>query len=268
MSKHFMLLPVISVLLCSSCGNTEKTDPGKIRLAFQPQKDKTVQIEYDFSVNQLASGDITSFQMMISGKGETAAGGTVLLELKNERISMKGSIQGKEVQGSATGPDSLTGDAKLVAMPVFSMIGKSFRGCYTGQLDKKWEVQVKDGEIVDSTENKMQFFLRYPAAEVGVGESWEKEIVIKAGNKMNCEAKYTLKEIKGDTAVISMEGKLFGKGESFGNEFSMDGTLKGTFRVDVRTGWPADTQIDQQFTLKMGERSIPMNYSISAKIMQ
>jgi hypothetical protein len=264
--KKKLLLPVsFLVILFSACSNDAgKGTSGKIKLAFHPVKEKPVRITYDFKVSQLSSGDVTSFRMVLEGKGETAANGMVMLELKNESIQMSATLQGKEVSGSAAGPDSLTGDAKLVAMPVFGLIDRTYRSMYTSQLDKKSEVQVKDGAIIDSSENKMQFFLRYPAGEVAAGDTWERQIVIKAGNKMNCQAKYTLKEIKGDTATIGMEGKLFGEGESFGNEFTMEGKLSGTFRVDVQTGWPLDTEINEVFTLKMGGRDIPMNYAIKS----
>jgi hypothetical protein len=268
MKKIIVLFSIVSVFLiagCSSNNDSKKENTGKIKLVFQPIKGKPVKINYEFAVHSAASGDI-NFTMVISGKGETAKDGNVTLELKNEHIKLTGNIQGKNINGSADAPDSLSGDAKLVAMPVFTLLGKTYRSIYNGQLDKKSEVQVNEGAIVDSSENKMQILVRYPANEVGIGDSWQKEILIKSGNKMNCSANYTLKELKGDTAVIAIEGKLFGKGESFGNEFSMDGKLNGTFTVDIKTGWPLNSDIKQEFTLKMGEKEIPMKYDIKSKI--
>jgi hypothetical protein len=96
-----------------------------------------------------------------------------------------------------------------------------------------------------------------------VGDTWEKEIIIKTGNKMNCHAKYTLTEVKGDTANISISGNLFGSGEKFGNAFSIDGKINGTFSVDIKTGIPIKTNTDQEFTLKMGGKDIPMKYNIN-----
>ncbi|MCW3085431.1 MAG: hypothetical protein JWP12_2797 [Bacteroidetes bacterium] len=245
----------------------KKENNGKIKLAFQPVKDKAVKISYSFSVNSKSSNSLTNFYMTLIGKGETAADGAVILELKNESIKMDGTIEGNKVNGAAGATDTLTGDARLVSMPVFTLYGKSYRSSYDPGLNKKWEVQTDGDKIVDSTENKMQLLVRYADHEVGVGDSWEKNLVIKAGNKMNCIAKYTLNEVKGDSAIISVEGKLYGKGESFGNEFTIDGTLKGTFTVDVATGWPLSTNIDQHFTLKLGDRNIPMQYSIESLVV-
>lgn len=264
-----ILIPIFvsAAVLFTACGSDkEKENAGKVKLSFQPQKDKAVKVNYFFSVNSVSSQAITSFDMKLSGKGETDASGNVMLEFTNDDISMDADIQGQKVKGSAIGPDSVTGDMKLVAMPVFSLVGKKYRSMYSSQMDKQSEVQLNSDGTVDSIENKMQLLVRYPDHEVAVGDSWEKSIVIKSGNKMNCMAKYTLKELKGDIAVISIEGKLDGKGESFGNEFTIDGKLSGMFTVSITTGWPLETTVEQDFSLKMGGKDLPMKYSIKSKI--
>lgn len=267
--KKLLLLSSVSVLTLFGCGSGNETkDNNKVKISFKPDQGKTVNIDYQFSVTQTTSGDVSSFDMHITGKTETAADGKVTLELKNQNLSMTGSIAGKPIHGSAEGPDSLTGDAKLVALPVFTLSGKSYRSIYNPQFDKRTEVQINGNDIVDSTENKLQFLVRYPVNEISVGDSWNKEILVRTGNKMNCNAKYTLTKISGDTATITMEGKLSGNGEKFGNEFTMDGTIKGEFEVDTKTGWPIDTDTHQEFTLHMGGKDIPMKYDIKCKVNQ
>ena len=266
--KNFVF-PCLLLIAFSACDNaSQKESDGKIKLLFQPDKNKPVQVDYSFSVHSLASNAVTNFYMLLKGRGETASDGTVTVELKNESIKMDGSIQDKPISAVAGSSDSLSGDARLVAMPVFTMLGKTYRSMYDSQMNKRSEVQVEGGNVADSTENKMQLLLRFPDHEVGVGDSWEKSIVIKAGNKMDCNAKYTLNEVKGDSVMISVEGKLFGKGESFGNEFTIDGTLKGTFIVDATTGWPLKTDVSQEFTLKLGGRDLPMKYDIHSVVRE
>lgn len=261
-------LSIFALALFSACGSPEekKEGPSKIRLEFKPVAGQKVNMNYQFSVNQVTSGDVTSFEMEMSGRGGIDANGLIVLDLMNEKISMIGSIGGTTVSGSASGPDSLTGDAKLVALPVFGLEGNTYRGVYDKFLNKKSEVRIADGSIVDSTENKMQFLIRYPENEVGVGDSWEKQIEIKAGNKMTCSAKYVLTELKGDSAVVSMDGKLYGEGEKFGNAFTMEGTLKGTIIVSIATGWPKFSDTHQEFILKMGGKDVPMKYDIKCKV--
>ncbi len=270
MKKALFCSLLASSLLFLGCGNSEtpkeEESTGKIKLEFKPVDGKKIKMNYQFSVNQLTSGDVTAFEMEMSGKSETDADGKIILELKNDKIKMSGNIQGVKVSGSASGPDSLIGDAKLVALPIFTLEGNTYRGIYDIHLNKKTEVRFNEAGIIDSTENKMQFLIRYPTKEISIGDVWEKEIVIKAGNNMNCSAKYTLKEIHGDFAIISIEGKLYGSGEKFGNEFSMEGKLTGSITVDITTGWPIDSDAHQDFILKMGGKEIPIKYDIKCKI--
>lgn len=236
-------------------------------LSFHPTPGQQVKMNYSFSVTQMISGDVTSFTILMSGKTDTTENGKIVAELRNDSIKMSGTFQGKPVHGSANGGDTLTGDAKLVALPIFGLIGKTFRSTYSKQLDRQTEVQIDEkGNLIDSTEDKDQLLLRFPNNKVAVGDSWQKEIIIKTGNKMNCNAKYTLTEVHGDTAIVSIEGKLFGDGEKFGNVFSIEGKIKGNFIVDIKTGWALSTDTNQEFTLKMGGKDIPMKYDIKSTI--
>ena len=64
MKKLVFLSLSISALLFASCGNTEESkSSGKIRLAFKPISGKEIKINYQFSVNQVESGDLTAFEM-------------------------------------------------------------------------------------------------------------------------------------------------------------------------------------------------------------
>jgi hypothetical protein len=269
MKKLLFLSATLLITLLFSCGNneTKKDGSGKIKLYFHPVQGQNVKINYSFSVTQLTSGDITSFTMLMTGKADTTENGKVIVELKNDDIEMNSTFQGKPVHGSAKDSDSLTGDAKLVSLPIFTLIDKKYRRTYTKQLEKQTEIQIDDsGAIVDSTEDKMQLLLRFPLYEVAVGDTWNKEIIIKTGNKMNCNAKYTLTEVHGDTAIVSIAGTLFGSGEKFGNAFSIEGKINGTFMVDVKTGWPINADTNQEFTLKMGGKETPMIYAIKSSI--
>ena len=59
-----------------------------------------------------------------------------------------------------------------------------------------------------------------------------------------------------------MEGKLSGDDETFGHVFTIDGNLTGNIIVDLKTGWPLDSDINQNFTLDLNGEKIPMKYSI------
>ncbi|MFL5764282.1 MAG: DUF6263 family protein [Bacteroidia bacterium] len=265
--KKLLLIPsVLLVTLATGCGTGDKNNDSKITLSLKPEKGKALDVNYWFSVNNTSTGDMSSFEMKIKGSSETDENGKIALSMTNDEIKMTGKISGKEVNGSAEGPDTLTGDAKLVALPVFALLHKTYRAIYDAQMDKKGEVQIAEGNIIDSTENKMQFMLRYPKEEIAVGDSWERQIVIRTGNKMNCSAKYTLKKIQGDTAFVSMDGQLSGGGDKFGNEYTMEGKIGGDFEVSIKTGLPFESDTHQEFVLKMAGKETPIVYDIKCKV--
>ncbi len=261
MKKNFTLLLSFLFILFISC-NTSEQKVDKIALKFQPVKGQKLNVYYSFSVNSTSNEAITNFDMIVSGEVKNDENSKTIIDFKNDSILLSGSIKGQKIAGSAHNIDSLEGDAKLVAMPVFGLINKIYRSNFNSQFNKLSEVELKDETIADTSENKMQFLLNYPPNEVKVGDTWEKELLIKVGNKMNCSAIYTLKEIKEEIAIIAIEGKLYGKGESFGNEFSINGSLSGLFEVNLKNGLPINAGINEDFTLNMAEKLIPIKYEI------
>jgi hypothetical protein len=265
MKNALFFLPVFLFFLSCGSESNQSADDGKTKLQFRPFPSGKLKIDYKISVNNLSEGESTNYILKMSGKVDTL-NNQALLELKNDAISMKGVLFNKEVSAEAGSPEKLPDTLHMVTAPVFSFLDKKFKSCYDQQLNKLWETQISDSGFVDSTENRFQIFLRYPQYGLAVGDSWEKDLVIKSGNKMNCAAKYTLKEIKGDKAVITVEGKLSGKAQSFGHDFVADGKLTGTFTVDIKTGWPLKSEVEQAFLLTMDGKESQFNYVISSEI--
>ncbi len=235
---------------------------GKLSLKFQPAQNSRVKMNYDFMINSPTTGNKTAFKIELSGIAAFATNGEIVLRLKNDHISMDGIVEGKPVSLVAGNDDSISTELKMVIGSVFSLLNKEFVSTYDVKLNKTSEVVLNDSTGTDKSENRMQFFLRYPDSAVKVGDTWQKELIIKSGNKMNCSATYTLKELQDSIAVISITGILSGEGETFGHAFSIDGKLNGTFRVDLVSGWPLRTEVNQDFTLSVQEKKILMQYEI------
>lgn len=255
---------ILGFSLFFSCGNSHENEA--IKLSFCPEKGKELKINYDFEVISETSGDITKFNMDISGVVKQSESGNVVVEFKNNGIELGGTYQGKEIHAIAGQSDSVENEIKLISNPVFVLLNKVFRSTFDNKLNKKFDLQMDGENIVDSTENRFQFFIRYPANSVKIGDSWNAEILIKSGNKMNCSATYTLVSVKDEVASISVSGKLYGSGDSFGNAFTIDGKLEGNFNVDIKSGMPLSTEINEEFALKLGENILPMKYVIHSTV--
>ena len=264
MKKIQIGVAMLSVLL-AACGGGVKKENDKVKLAFQPGSGKAFKMVYEFSVE--ATGDKPRYVIELSGTASKKDEGEVVLSTTNDKIYMDGSIGGKEVKFTAGTSDSIPQDVAMAVAPVFSLLNKKFETTYDLHLNKLSEVMVREGGV-DSTSNKMQFFVRYPDSAVGVGESWEKEILLEPNGKKDFSAKYTLKEVKDGMATITVDGKLTGKGENFGHEFSLEGTVTGTVKVDIATGWPVDTDLSQDFTLDLGGKKSQIKYHVKSTVTQ
>lgn len=260
--KNSISAIVSFALLLAAC--SEETE--KVNLSFNPDGPTKMKGTYSFSVNQLKSGDVTSFSMDVAGYYGKTGDSKNFLEFRNENVKLEGNVKGNSVSAVAGQNDSLLeNDVRLVALPVFFTKGKTFRSVYDAELNKLEEMQVSKGAFVDSTDSRVQMLLRYPTGDVKVGDSWERDIVLKAGNKMNCSAKYTLSKVSGDTAFIDVAGKITGNGESFGNKVSFDGKMSGAFSVSRTDGFPLTMDVNEEFNLKINGDTIPMIYTIKAK---
>jgi len=262
--KNIFSIIVISLFLFSCGSSDNKGDT--VTLQFNPKAGKALRVRYEFEVNSVSSQAVTRFVMLLNGKVVSTENNITLLELKNDSISLTGNIQGKEISANAHQTDSMDSDTKLLSSSVFTFLNKTYRSAYSYQFDKKYDLQMEGETIVDSSENRLQFFVRYPINSVKVGDVWNAELLIKSGNKMNCSATYKLIELKDETATITVDGKLFGSGDSFGNTFTIDGNLTGTFKVDIKSGIPVSTDVHQEFTLKLGENTMPMKYTIRSTV--
>lgn len=109
-----------------------------------------------------------------------------------------------------------------------------------------------------------------PKEEVKIGDTWD----INTSSDMmgmNMEAKntYTLKEIKGDLAIVGLVSSFnLDKTQEGADAMKMDGTQTGTIKIDINTGMTVDGAITQSIsssTQMMGQE-MPMKINGEVKI--
>ncbi len=262
MGKKLLKSTIVFYFLIYGCSNSS-SEKEKIVLTFQPKVGSKIQIDYSFTVNSVSSKAVTTFNILARGNTNTNEKKDIILDLKNNDILLDAIIDGKKFLGSSNKIDSLNEEVKAIALPVFGVANKFYRTTYDSQFHKKSEIETDAaGNLIDTTENRIQFLINYPDNEIAVGDKWEKELLIKAGNKMNCSATYTLDSIFDNSAKITIQGKLYGKGESFGYKFDIAGELKGYFIVNKETGMPILANITEDFTIDMNEQKHPISYVI------
>lgn len=83
-------------------------------------------------------------------------------------------------------------------------------------------------------------FKIYPDKPVKLGDSWTVDTKMQMSMPIETITQYTLKEVKGGTAILSVKGTLVSKGnfEVMGNKMETDlqGTNSGEASLDIKTG--------------------------------
>jgi hypothetical protein len=267
--KKYFLYSVIASLTIAACGtaDTSTKTNDTLKLVFNPESGKGIKMNYEFTVNSVSQNNKLHFTLQMTGVTTKKSDNEIGLDITNNNSLVDGNVNGKEISYKAN--DSIPSDIKMVTTSVFSLNGKIFNSVYNSRLEKLEEkLQSDTAANSDPVENKMQFFIVYPDSAIKIGDNWKKQFQIKSGNKMNCDATYTLKSITDGKATIDLSGKLDGNGETFGHEFKIDGNLTGTIIVEVATGWPIETNIKQNFKLDLNGQILPMEYIIKHTVSQ
>lgn len=129
--------------------------------------------------------------------------------------------------------------------------------------------QFSDKAVKESMQSMMGIYPHYP---VGIGDSWSKSSVIKKTFPANYDTKWTLKEIKGGIAFVSVQSKIKGlpKTENDGKlapKYNISGEQSGMIEVDIKSGWLLKAKMIQKFSGKIElEKSQVNSEAISVPI--
>lgn len=159
-------------------------------------------------------------------------------------------------------------------------------GAFKNMVGKAFTMTVSpDGEIVNIDglkdilptgaagfdENTMKQTMQmsfnfYPDKPVKPGESWNKKTTMNIQVlTMSIDSKYTLKEVKGDNAIVSVDSKITmdpgTSSEMQGMKMDMSGTQSGTMEVEIKTGQLLSGNLTQKISGKIsaGGQEMPMD---------
>jgi len=137
-----------------------------------------------------------------------------------------------------------------------------------GQTEAQIGASIMSQFSDDALKNSFQQLLKiYPANKVKAGESWNMESAISVNSmNTNIKTKYTLKEIGKNMASIAVSSDLdMNMGAGMDGEITGAGT--GTMSVDVKTGLPLMSEINQNMkgTVKAQGMEIQMELITKTK---
>ncbi|MBL7704118.1 MAG: hypothetical protein JNM21_01105 [Taibaiella sp.] len=138
-----------------------------------------------------------------------------------------------------------------------------------------WESIEKSGamkseDLKQSMETSLNIF---PDKAVKVGDTWKKDAAMSMQMfKMNISSTYTLTEVKGNIATITMDSEIkMGQDnntQTNGMTMEMNGTQKGKMDVELNTGMTLTGNITQDIKgeMQVQGQKMPMNIKSEIKI--
>jgi hypothetical protein len=281
MKLRLSILLLSLAFLVASCSKKEDVLPGseavKLELKlkqgdrYKIATDMTQKIAMDSKGEKVAMDQTMRFEIGMLVK-EVKPNGNIITENTYERMMMKQKMSGPisgETEIDTKGDIGKGMMSELLLEQFKKMIGMK----YTMEFDTLSNIKSTDlGEIMaklspgagkSMSENMNGSSVPFPANPVKIGESWKGEVAKNlAGYDAKIVSTYTLKEVKGDVAYISVDGKML---KSDGKEI---GSISGNFVVVLSTGWTdhADIKIKMDIELTQGETKMPMKVDTDMKI--
>ena len=231
--------------------------------------------------------DITSsyvYEVMSNDNGVTE------INVIMDALKMDTDVGGMQrITFDSSNPDGSTNEMK----PMSNIIGKSFQLFVNEDGSIKEVVGFEDvfnsidgagGEMLkqsfgDSSlvQSMNQITNIYPSNSVEIGDTWVKSFSGTIANMMLSEATsdIVLTEVNGDIATLSLDAQLsFSKAPgAAGNpmlesaEFEMKGTQGGTIEVDIASGLPLRSTLEQNVSGSMNVQGMEIPMTILSNII-
>lgn len=264
------LLPLLTLTLMLTGCSSEENNSGsekknKVLLKLSPEKGKEYLMLYTLNVHNDTTGDETTFTIELLNKVESVKESVITISSLYQNVSMIGNLKGKNVNLKAGDTTKSIPEASLMAAPVFAFHNYTVTFEYNNQFRKVGE-KIENADTIKALTNvqsKAQFIAQYPEKEIGLNETWKSDIEMKFGDQKIKDANFTVKSISESEVIVEVEAEIMGKGDKFGYEFTMTGTLTGEVTIDRKTGWQNKAKVDIEFVLDMMGNKTPMRQEIS-----
>lgn len=282
MRSRLSLLLLSLAFLSFSCSKREDAPPVsegvKLELKLKQgdsyilSTDINQKIEMSMNGQRMNMDQVMHFEVGMNVK-EVKPGGNAVTENTFERMSMKQSMKGPmdgEIEIDTKGDVKKGMMSELLLEQFKKIVGLK----YTIEFDKQGNIRTTNiGEIMSKLaprggknieESMNGSTVPFPLKPVKIGETWKGDVDKDlAGTVAKISSTYMLKEIKGDVATITVEGKINKMPEA-----KEIGTMSGTFDIELLTGWTSVANIKMKMDVEADQSGtkIPMKVDTDMKI--
>ncbi|MDA3792721.1 MAG: DUF6263 family protein [Elusimicrobia bacterium] len=298
---------VAGIIILAGISCAEKHEPVSLKLNLEEGSVKTVRFTTKQNIVQKFeeeknSIDQTLKMTYIYSVGAKDSEGNQKIDIKYQSISQKMEgdagdfvYDSKDAQGEvpdfAKGYDALIGESFSVLLSPEGKVKAVFGidDMIDGMIKKlailNNESRMRIRELLKARfggeaikDNLRKVFDIYPEKQVSAGDVWEKDIGVSMGYPLNIKTVYTLKKISGDYAVIKADSNIESSGNNeaanggFGYRTDFNGKQEGTLKVNIKTGWIEESEINQDIEGKLiterdsEESVIPMTIKGKTKV--
>lgn len=270
-----------SLFALQSCGGSDaasgdSASSEKVLLRFQPATGtkKTLVMDMSSKITGMAMETKMSMTTEMTVKYVSAEGDVEMETIYTHammNINAMGQSMGYDSKTDQIDPNDPTsvayiGLASMLNKPINMVMNKLGKVVKAPDLDALYpdSLRALTGGKSNAQANQMfeNMFSVFPDAEVGVGESWEREMEMSADQgPMKMKMKYTVAKIEAESVTLDMDGTINGSSDDqMGGTVSMSGSVKGSLEVDRKSGWTNKVNMEQSLDMNtMGMKMSAVN---------
>ncbi len=273
-----MLFATTASVSCNSSDNKSGAATGKsgsgdtydLKFNLKPGTAYTYDMDVMQNVEAAGTNSTNNLYSKYTFNVKEAAAGNSKIEVIYDLMRMEMKSMGNTVKMSSEDQTPASEGFRNMVNKPFSMTvspeGKVVSIDGWENIDKSGAMKAED--LKQSMETSLNIF---PNKAVKVGDTWKKDAAMSMQMfKMNISSTYTLTEVKGNTATISMDSEIkMGQDnntESNGMKMEMKGTQKGKMEVELSTGMTLSGNITQDIKGEMQAQGQKMPMSIKSEI--
>lgn len=220
----------------------------------------TMDVKYDrMKMETEAMGQKMVFDSDASSSNPMLADSEAIFKaITGVSLSLSITPQGKlkEIKGVEKLQQAIAGTVSDPSNPMYSQISQQF-----------------SEESLKSTFEQMMVSF-FPEKPVRIGESWTTDISVNQSSiNLDASIKSTLLSVDNYIATLKVETQLGEKDKIYTQsingmevKMSMIGTQTGTMKIDVRTGWLKESDMDQDMKIESEVMGMKIPQSITGKV--
>lgn len=272
----WLALTIVAALFITACSGG-KSASDKVELRLRPEQGKTYAVAMEVNSESKVMGMTTNtvMNMEMSMTADEVSDEQSIMSTTYDRMAMNMETPMGSMQYDSDDTSGASGMMGEMMKPVFDKLmdvnltmtfnkfgevveSAGMEGLFEGMAGME-----NMGDQMNAADQMGAATAVFPEDAVGVGDSWEKEIVNTANAPMVMKATYTVEEITDSEVKLKLMGDIATyEGEDAGAAAAQIDEVTGDFTGDLvverATGWTKSANLTQNMQMKMTQQGMPL----------